>query len=855
MHSKSVTDLSEPEAFLTSEHPDLVLQKGPNRIARKSSFLVRARATLTRGSNTHLDLESGEIPGILPIERKRARVSRRTSFLESRPIRTLSKLTRRQGNESGKLDKSSELTYITSFGRQCIRNGPKEETQKIVQIDSEQQHHAHWPGGTPLAREEASRVWSLNGSQAQRRRDEAFSRQLRESVAASAAITGSMTHLYQSGIPIGAYLPSGDEDFYPVDYLEGKMDLRVVLPSMTIVRMSIERRTPMMDLLIQATTSNKISPGDHVLQVMNERSDDFLFYKPSTPIGALEASTVHIMPKHRVNESIVRKVPMKMLNQPFETTFRLQVRLPRNQLYVSRVTPRMTIGEVLQQVCRDRSLDETKYEIRHPDNLDERLRPSYTLADYQLTEVTLVSASRSNPNSRSVSTSDIFRLQHDAEILAREAVVAQRNLGRRSSKPKSSAGESSVSSGSLGDQGDRSLSPLVNSRSELGLHQIGRSTTPNMPEPPSRGRKKRAPPPPGGGGKKLPPTPGNGNVALASLHRSGLNDTPTKSISMSNLAHPVMNGDFLSASNLSTVSAGSVVSLNSTASGRMKRRAPVPPKKLSPSPPVVPIPEETPSLVHREEEELPKAHPAPAPRTIGISVQDTVEEVIEIQPEVEDEIVNTPSTSPLKRQSRFEESLDSISSAASVENHHMDSNPEVSVNQSGTESVLLTEMVSIAPAQVSPPSTREKEMREIPASVKATIATDSPKLEKLSNFSEAKVSESHVEVAKPMPVASHEVEKRPTSSTVDTVVESQVAEEPIEPQLRAPKSTVDLSSGLEIQEQVLDFDTESSTYAVSEAVRTETNSLEGEEPEAEHKPDEVDLGRSAGEPPSSLVSE
>ena len=41
----------------------------------------------------------------------------------------------------------------------------------------------------------------------------------------------------------------------------------------------------MMDLLIQVTTANKINPGGHVIQVINDRSDDFLYYKPSTPIG------------------------------------------------------------------------------------------------------------------------------------------------------------------------------------------------------------------------------------------------------------------------------------------------------------------------------------------------------------------------------------------------------------------------------------------------------------------------------------------------------------------------------------------------------------------------------------------
>jgi len=41
----------------------------------------------------------------------------------------------------------------------------------------------------------------------------------------------------------------------------------------------------MMDLLVQIATTHKINPGGHVIQVMNNRSTDILFYKPSTPIG------------------------------------------------------------------------------------------------------------------------------------------------------------------------------------------------------------------------------------------------------------------------------------------------------------------------------------------------------------------------------------------------------------------------------------------------------------------------------------------------------------------------------------------------------------------------------------------
>lgn len=38
-----------------------------------------------------------------------------------------------------------------------------------------------------------------------------------------------------------------------------------------------------MDLLIQVTTANKISPGGHVIQAIGDRG--VLPYKPSTPIG------------------------------------------------------------------------------------------------------------------------------------------------------------------------------------------------------------------------------------------------------------------------------------------------------------------------------------------------------------------------------------------------------------------------------------------------------------------------------------------------------------------------------------------------------------------------------------------
>ena len=43
--------------------------------------------------------------------------------------------------------------------------------------------------------------------------------------------------------------------------------------------------------------------------------------------GALDTSKIHIVPKHSINDSAMRKAPMRVLNLPFEATFRLQVRV------------------------------------------------------------------------------------------------------------------------------------------------------------------------------------------------------------------------------------------------------------------------------------------------------------------------------------------------------------------------------------------------------------------------------------------------------------------------------------------------------------------------------------------------
>lgn len=191
----------------------------------------------------------------------------------------------------------------------------------------------------------------------------------------------------------------------PPDMLTGSMDLRLVLPDGTRVRMSVDRRTPMMDLLVQVTTAYKISPAGNVLQPYGESG--ILPYKPSTPIGALDTWIVHIVPKNQALQNPSNKINLKQIIPPFEQTLRFQVNLPRNQLYVTRVSGRCSMRDILLQACKEKNLDASKYTLRHPKYLDKPLCDEMSIAEYGHNQVTMLSI-KNVPTA--VSTEDILMM-------------------------------------------------------------------------------------------------------------------------------------------------------------------------------------------------------------------------------------------------------------------------------------------------------------------------------------------------------------------------------------------------------------------------------------------------------------
>lgn len=77
----------------------------------------------------------------------------------------------------------------------------------------------------------------------------------------------------------------------------------------------------MMDLLVQAASATKISPGGHVIHVFGEgdKGRGAIQYKPSTPIGTLDTKTICIVPKKESSDPLARKLG-KTANRPFEVS-------------------------------------------------------------------------------------------------------------------------------------------------------------------------------------------------------------------------------------------------------------------------------------------------------------------------------------------------------------------------------------------------------------------------------------------------------------------------------------------------------------------------------------------------------
>ncbi|XP_067122324.1 protein cordon-bleu-like isoform X1 [Centruroides vittatus] len=276
------------------------------------------------------------------------------------------------------------------------------------------------------------------------------------------------------------------EDCAINELLEGNMDLEVVLPDSKIVRMTVERRIPMMDLLVQVTKANKISPGGHFISLSPNNKDN-LHYKPNTPIGSLDTNTIYIMSKSAMNDQPAAKMLRSQSQQPFEKTFRLQVNLPKKQLMVVRVSPKTTLAEIKRMICTEKKLEYSQYYLVHPSQPSYLIDLNYSLSEYGCTEVSLVNKSTMN-STISNSTSDLigYPISMTEDEKKKKKLL---NIFKRKSKSVNNmvlAGEAFKDTAS-----SRGVSPARSDICDTHSLRTKRQST-----------KKRAPPPP-----PLPPPP------------------------------------------------------------------------------------------------------------------------------------------------------------------------------------------------------------------------------------------------------------------------------------------------------------------------------------------------------------
>ncbi|XP_076254930.1 uncharacterized protein LOC143192952 isoform X6 [Rhynchophorus ferrugineus] len=285
----------------------------------------------------------------------------------------------------------------------------------------------------------------------------------------------------------------------PPDMLAGAMDLTVHLPNGRTKKMSVERSTPMMDLLVQITVANQLQLSNYTLQALgmapsSEHSDMVLPFKPNTPIGALDTQHVKVLPKGKSLPAPKYTAPG---HQPFESTFRLKVHLPRNQLYVTRVSRNVLLEDIMRKVCEEKNLDPIKYEFKHPGNLDTILDPKLTLSDYQITEIYVVLKGTTNLN-QAFSTADIMSLRKEEERKQMHNKTGGGVFNLIFKRGKSSMGSGSVSSE------NRSISPAHSDDSRSvtppaiqppPIVTLPKKDPPERPKPPQR-KRRPAPKPP-----------------------------------------------------------------------------------------------------------------------------------------------------------------------------------------------------------------------------------------------------------------------------------------------------------------------------------------------------------------------
>ncbi|CAF3490257.1 unnamed protein product [Adineta steineri] len=181
----------------------------------------------------------------------------------------------------------------------------------------------------------------------------------------------------------------GHQTFYhqqSIPEQTGKMQLTLILPNGVPSVITVDANTPMMDLLVQAASLNKLNPSGYSLVVLDS-NQHVIHFKANQTVGQIGSSTISLLPKEPTHSNLTPKTK----TQPFEITVRLQVNLPDAQKILIRVDPTLPLYEIKEQICKQKKyIHSHQYTLRLPNKLDKPLLLGLSLAEYKTNELTLI---------------------------------------------------------------------------------------------------------------------------------------------------------------------------------------------------------------------------------------------------------------------------------------------------------------------------------------------------------------------------------------------------------------------------------------------------------------------------------
>ncbi|CAF5120760.1 unnamed protein product [Rotaria magnacalcarata] len=108
----------------------------------------------------------------------------------------------------------------------------------------------------------------------------------------------------------------GHQAFYHEQHISessNKIELTLILPNGVPSVLNVDPNTPMMDLLVQAASLNKLNPSSYTLVALDS-NQHVIHFKANQTVGQIGSSTISLHPK----ESAHSNSSSKIKTQPFE---------------------------------------------------------------------------------------------------------------------------------------------------------------------------------------------------------------------------------------------------------------------------------------------------------------------------------------------------------------------------------------------------------------------------------------------------------------------------------------------------------------------------------------------------------